>query len=97
MNYTNGEKIEQASKKMKTKAMHAEARLNDAVSSVSENLTERAQQLADQFQQVSQQLRARASEAREKTSKTVSEHPFYSIGAAAAVGLAIGLLFGRRR
>lgn len=97
MNYTNGENVEQATKKVRTKAMQAEARISEAMSSAGENLTERAQQLADQFQQISTQLRTRASEARDKTSKTVSEHPFYSIGAAAAIGLAIGLLFGRKR
>jgi|FLYM01.1.fsa_nt_gi ElaB/YqjD/DUF883 family membrane-anchored ribosome-binding protein len=108
MNYSNGETVNQVAKNAKTKVNQAstqakravdeaESHLTDTISSFTENLTERAQRLADQFQDLSKDLRVRAEGYKDKTSETVTRHPFYSIGVAAAVGIALGVLFGGRR
>lgn len=79
----------------KDSAERVEARVSDRAMEISENLSDRAQRLAEQFQDLSQQLMTRAEEMRDRTSETVSRHPFYSVGAAALVGLSVGFVLSK--
>ncbi|NCN41958.1 DUF883 family protein [bacterium] len=96
--------VEGLSQAAKNKAMQirgaaqkTESRMSEAAEELSQNIGERVQQLSDQLQQVSYQVRDQAKMARDKTSETVSKHPFYSIGAAALLGLGLGFLLRRRK
>lgn len=99
MNYTNGQPsgVEDVSRVAKNKAQQAKRMVDEKVSSVSDVISERTHQLSTQLSEISQQLREKAEAARDRTTETVGRHPFYSLGAAVAAGLALGFLFGRGR
>jgi ElaB/YqjD/DUF883 family membrane-anchored ribosome-binding protein len=89
--------VDDVSRTAKTKAREMKDGAERMQGQITEVVTEKARHLADQLQDLSHVIRERAGEARERTTEAVSRHPFYSVGAAAVVGMAVGYLFSRRR
>ncbi len=73
-------------------AGHTDSKMADLRARAKENLVMAREKLAD----VSAAGRARARQAAAVTDEYVHDNPWSSIGAAAAVGLLIGVLLGRR-
>ena len=72
------------------------ARLTAAFREVARRMQERLQQAKHRLQDLQETAVARAKAAGHAADDYVHEHPWKAIGAAAGIGMIVGLLIGRR-
>jgi ElaB/YqjD/DUF883 family membrane-anchored ribosome-binding protein len=79
-------------------AREEERDINDILGDNIEKVRERVEEVRDRFEEVADKAKARSEEAWKDAVKFTQKHPVQSLGVAALIGAALGvLLFSRRQ